>query len=136
MMLRSLTASIDRDAPRAARGPADVPVLELDRLSVAYDTPAGTACAVRDVSLAVGPGETLGIVGESGCGKSSLAYAVMGYLGDHGRITGGSIRLQGQELTRLGRSALRRLRGAKMAMVYQDPHTALNPTLAVGEQVA
>jgi len=136
MMLRSLTASIDRDAPRAARGPADVPVLELDHLSVAYDTPAGTACAVRDVSLAVGPGETLGIVGESGCGKSSLAYAVMGYLGDHGRITGGSIRLQGQELTRLGRSALRRLRGAKMAMVYQDPHTALNPTLAVGEQVA
>ncbi len=135
MTLRPLMTSIEPETPPTS-GSTERPVLALEHLSVAYTTRGGMVQAVRDVSLAIGPGETLGIVGESGCGKSSLAYAVMGYLGDYGRITAGSIRLQGQELTTLPRSALQRLRGARMAMVYQDPHTALNPALVVGEQVA
>src|SRR5919108_699914 len=112
------------------------PVLAITDLAVTYATSGGTVQAVRNISLAVHAGETLGIVGESGCGKSTLAYAIMGYLGENGRVAGGSIRLGGQELIGLPPSGLRRLRGARMAMVYQDPQTALNPALVVGEQVA
>src|ERR671923_2227115 len=112
------------------------PVLAITDLAVTYATSGGTVQAVRNISLAVHAGETLGIVGESGCGKSSLAYAVMGYLGENGRVAAGSIRLRGQDLLALAPGELRRLRGARMAMVYQDPQNALNPSIVVGEQVA
>ncbi|MCC7359509.1 MAG: ABC transporter ATP-binding protein [Anaerolineales bacterium] len=112
------------------------PVLEVERLSITYTTQAGRVPAVRDVSFSLAPGETLGLVGESGCGKSTLAFGLVNYLGRNGRVTGGDIRFQGQSL--LGRSpeALRRLRGDRIAMVYQDPQTALNPALRIGEQLA
>jgi ABC-type microcin C transport system duplicated ATPase subunit YejF len=115
-----------------AQAPRGRPVLEVDHLSVAYTTRGGTVQAVRDVSLVLPAGQTLGIVGESGCGKSTLAYAIMGYLGEQGRVTAGSIRLHGRELVGLPPAELRRLRGSRMAMVYQDPQTALNPSLVVG----
>lgn len=124
------------DIARQEGARAEPPVLAIDQLSVAYATREGLVEAVRDVSLRVNAGETLGIVGESGCGKSTLAYAVMGYLAENGQITAGSIRLRGRELIGLPPGELRRLRGARMAMVYQDPATALNPSMIVGAQVA
>ncbi|MGH2355849.1 MAG: dipeptide ABC transporter ATP-binding protein, partial [Chloroflexota bacterium] len=131
-----LTGAAQAASVDGARDPTRGPVLEVQHLSVDYATGAGTVEAVRDVSLSIQAGETLGIVGESGCGKSTLAFAVMGYLGENGHVSAGSIRLHGQELTGLPRAELRRLRGARMAMVYQDPQTALNPAIVVGEQVA
>ena len=113
-----------------------VPVLEVEHLSIAYATRAGLVPAVRDVSFSLAPGETLGLVGESGCGKSTVAFGLVSYLGPNGRVTGGDIRFQGQSL--LGRTpeALRQLRGDRIAMVYQDPQTSLNPALRIGEQLA
>ena len=133
---RAARPAIEPPAASGARRLAGPPVLELEHLGVTYATRIGTVEAVRGVSLAVRAGETLGIVGESGCGKSSLAYAVMGYLGENGRVAAGSIRLRGQDLLALAPGELRRLRGARMAMVYQDPQNALNPSIVVGEQVA
>jgi peptide/nickel transport system ATP-binding protein len=132
---RTLTAHVE-DTARQEGARTEPPVLAIDHLSVAYATREGLVEAVRDVSLRVNAGETLGIVGESGCGKSTLAYAVMGYLAENGQITAGSIRLRGRELLGLPPGELRRLRGARMAMVYQDPATALNPSMIVGDQVA
>jgi peptide/nickel transport system ATP-binding protein len=131
---------------KMARSPLDMvhsvhrepapPVLDVRNLSVSYITSAGDVQAVRDVSLTVQAGETMGIVGESGCGKSTLAFAVMGYLGENGNVTRGSIHLHDQDLVRLSPGELRALRGRRMAMVYQDPQTSLNPALVVGSQVA
>ena len=132
---RTLAKRAD-DAARREDTRAEPPVLVIDHLSVAYATREGLVKVVHDVSLHVHSGETLGIVGESGCGKSTLAYAVMGYLAENGQITAGSIRLRGRELIGLPPGELRRLRGARMAMVYQDPATALNPSMSVGVQVA
>jgi peptide/nickel transport system ATP-binding protein len=111
-------------------------VLEVRELSVAYRAAGGEVQAVRGVSLEVHGGETLALVGESGSGKTSLALAVMRYLDGNGRITGGTIRFRGEDLLGLSPAALRRLRGSRLAMVYQDPQTALNPAFPVGEQVA
>jgi peptide/nickel transport system ATP-binding protein len=111
-------------------------VLEARELSVAYATPAGVVHAVRGANLVVAAGETVALVGESGSGKSSLAFAVMRALDANGRVTHGSIRFQGDELLALGPAALQRVRGTRIAMVFQDPHTALTPTITVGEQVA
>jgi peptide/nickel transport system ATP-binding protein len=112
------------------------PVLALENLSVSYATRAGTLAAVRDVSLEVRPGEAYGLVGESGCGKSTLALAVMGYLGPTGRVEGGRILFRGEDLVGKSAGELRRIRGARIGMVYQDPLAALNPCLTVGEQLA
>jgi peptide/nickel transport system ATP-binding protein len=111
------------------------PVLSVKNLAVDYETRKGPVHAVRDVSFDIYPGQNLGLVGESGCGKSTVAFSVVNYLGRNGQITGGSILFKGQELR--GRSAeeLRRLRGADIAMVYQDPMSALNPTKRIGEQL-
>jgi len=111
-------------------------VLDVRDLSVAYCTQAGGVQAVRGVSLTVHAGETLALVGESGSGKTSLALAVMRYLDAGGRVTGGAIRFRGEDLLAMPPAALRELRGARLAMVYQDPQTALNPAFPVGEQVA
>ncbi len=112
-----------------------MPVLEVDNLAVAYKVRGGEVEAIQNISFAVERGETFGLVGESGCGKSTTAWAIVNFLGANGYVKRGSIKFQGQEL--LGRTAeeLRQLRGDQIAMVYQDPMQSLNPTMRLGDQM-
>ncbi len=105
-------------------------LLAIERLSVSF----GTVSALRDVSLAIEPGEIVGVAGESGCGKSTLGLAVMGLLPPTARVEG-RIALGEQSLTELRESELRRLRGRQMALIVQDPMTALDPCFSIGSQV-
>ena len=111
------------------------PLVKVDRLAVTFYTPQGTVRAVREASFEVQRGELVGLVGESGCGKSTTAFAMMGYLPGTAQMDG-SILFEGQDVAYMEGSELRRLRGNRMAMVYQDPATSLNPTMRVGPQVA
>ena len=110
-------------------------VLEVQNLSVVYRVPGGTLQAVRDVTLSVARGEVLGIMGESGCGKSTLAAAMINLLPPAARIGGGAVRLHGTDILRLDPAAQRALRGKSVAMVFQDPMTAFNPVLTIGQQL-
>jgi peptide/nickel transport system ATP-binding protein len=110
-------------------------VLAIDELCVVYRTRTGVIPAVTKVSLHIQAGECIGLVGESGCGKSTVALAIMQYLGPSGSIQQGSIRFQGRDLRRLQRRELQSLRGAQIAMVYQDPMAALHPSLTIGAQL-
>jgi peptide/nickel transport system ATP-binding protein len=112
------------------------PVLELDNVAVAYKVRKGEIEAVQNVSFEIYRGETHGIVGESGCGKSTCAWAVLNFLGANGYVKRGSIKFQGQELVGFSGEDLRRLRGDQIAMVYQDPMQALNPSLRLGDQMS
>ena len=112
-----------------------VPVLEVEDLTVAFPTDDGEVHAVRGVSYRVQPGEVLGIVGESGSGKSVTSMAVMGLLPKTARITG-SVRFRGQELLGLPDKQMRGVRGQKIAMIFQDPMTSLNPVYKIGFQLA
>jgi peptide/nickel transport system ATP-binding protein len=95
----------------------------------------GEIPAVVDFSLTVKPGETIGIVGESGCGKSTVAMAVMQYMGANGGIKSGSISFKGRDLTQLSEDELRRIRGSEIAMIYQEPFASLNPSLKISTQL-
>ncbi|PYM42248.1 MAG: peptide ABC transporter ATP-binding protein [Candidatus Rokuibacteriota bacterium] len=112
------------------------PLLEVENLSVAFDTDEGTVGAVDAIDLDVRRGEILGLVGESGSGKSVTALAVFRLIRPPGRIAGGSIRFDGRDLLALPEEEMRRIRGAQIAMVFQSPRTALNPVLPVGRQIA
>jgi oligopeptide/dipeptide ABC transporter ATP-binding protein len=109
-----------------------VPVLEVSGLEVSF----GPTRILRGVDLALNPGETLGVVGESGCGKSMTGFAIMGMLQRPGRVSAGSIRLEGRELVGLREKEMRRVRGKEIALVMQDPFTSLNPMMRVGDQIA
>ncbi len=111
------------------------PVVRVEHLGLAYETRAGDIHAVRDVSFVINRGETLGIVGESGCGKSTVAYGLVNYLGKNGKIVKGDIYFQGQSLVGRSSEDLRKLRGDQISMVYQDPMTSLNPVLRIGDQM-
>jgi peptide/nickel transport system ATP-binding protein len=111
------------------------PVLKLDEVAVAYKIRGGEIEAVQDVSFEIYRGETHGIVGESGCGKSTVAWAVLNFLGANGYVKRGNIKFQGQELVGVTGEELRRLRGDQIAMVYQDPMQALNPSMRLGDQM-
>ena len=111
-------------------------LLEIQNLSVSFDTPAGEVQAVRDVSLSLPEGKVLALVGESGCGKSVLCRSVMKLLPRTARIKSGSIVADGVDITGYGEREMRRLRGRLFAMVFQDPMTALNPVMPVGDQIA
>jgi peptide/nickel transport system ATP-binding protein len=115
---------------------APPPALAIEDLSVSFRVRGGDRRVVQGVSLAIGPGEAYGLVGESGCGKSTIAYATVGYLARNGRISGGRIAVAGRDLTQLGGDELRRLRAGAVSMVYQDPGRALNPSLKIGRQMA
>ena len=112
------------------------PLLELDNVTISYQRRRDLVDAVRNVSLVVQPGEAYGLVGESGCGKSTLAMAVLRYLPKNGLLTSGHVLFEGRDLFTLTASELRRIRGHRIAMVYQNPGSALNPTIRVGDQVA
>ncbi|WP_369404433.1 ABC transporter ATP-binding protein [Salidesulfovibrio brasiliensis] len=113
------------------------PILEIRDLTTSFASAKGVAKAVDTVSLSVMQGETLAIVGESGCGKSVLALSVMGLVPDPpGRITDGTIHFKGREVTAMTDDELREMRGNHVSMVFQEPMTALNPVFKVGEQIA
>ena len=109
--------------------------LEVSHLHTSFFTERGEVKAVQDVSMRIGKGQVVGVVGESGCGKSMAARSVMGLVKKPGRIVSGSILLEGQELTSLGEKELCKIRGRDMSMVFQEPMTSLNPTMRVGRQV-
>jgi len=113
----------------------DDAILRLDDLRVEFATPEGTVKAVNDVSLALRPGRTLAVTGESGAGKTSLGLAILNLLPHPGRIVAGHIYFQGSDLLSLSSEEMRRVRGRDIAMVFQDPATGLNPVLSVGQQV-
>ena len=115
--------------------PQAPPVLKLEDVAVAYKVRDGEIEAVQNVSFEIRRGETHGIVGESGCGKSTVAWAVVNFLGANGYVKRGSIKFQGQELVGVTGEELRRLRGDQIAMVYQDPMQALNPSMRLGDQL-
>ncbi|MGJ8545330.1 MAG: dipeptide ABC transporter ATP-binding protein [Sulfitobacter sp.] len=113
----------------------DGPILEIDKLSISFFTRLREIPAVMDFSASVMPGEALGLVGESGCGKSTVALGVMQDLGRNGRIVGGSIKFKGRDLGEMSDSELRGLRGSEIAMIYQEPMASLNPAMKIGKQL-
>ena len=112
------------------------PILSVRDLRVEIPTPTGTVHAVDGVSFDLHAGSSLGLVGESGCGTSMTLRAIPGLLPRPGRIAGGSVRFADLELTTLSESGLRRLRGSGIAMIFQEPMTALNPVMRIGQQIA
>ena len=117
-------------------GQPSPPVLEIRDLAVEFHTRRGALKAVDGVDCSIAPGRCLGIVGESGCGKSVTALAIMGLVDPPGRVVGGSVNFRGEDLRALDEDALLRLRGAELAMIFQEPMTSLNPVMTVGDQVA
>ena len=118
-----------------SKRPADGALLQVRDLATHFFTRTGVVKAVDGVSFDVAAGEIVGLVGESGSGKSMTGYSILGLVDAPGRIVRGSIRLEGRELTGLAESELRALRGNRMAMVFQDPMTTLNPVLSIGAQI-
>ena len=114
----------------------DTPALELRDVDVVYTVRGIDRPVLRGVSLEVGRGESYGLVGESGCGKSTAALAIVRYLARNGRVSGGSIAVAGRDVLPLRGGALRRYRAETVSMVYQNPGAALNPSIRVGAQVA
>ena len=113
-----------------------MPILKLKDVAISYETRYGDVEAVRQVSFEVHRATTFGVVGESGCGKSTVAFGIVDFLGPNGKIVDGSIKFQGRELVGRSESELRKLRGDQIAMVYQDPMQALNPSVTIGDQLA
>ena len=113
----------------------DGPILEIEGLSISFFTRLQEIPAVMDFSCVVQPGEAMGLVGESGCGKSTVALGVMQDLGVNGRIVGGSIRFKGRDLNAMSDVELRDIRGSEIAMIYQEPMASLNPAMKVGRQL-
>ena len=118
-----------------AKADYDGPILEIDKLSISFFTRLREIPAVMDFSASVMPGEALGLVGESGCGKSTVALGVMQDLGKNGRIVGGSIKFKGRDLGEMTQEELRAIRGSEIAMIYQEPMASLNPAMKIGKQL-
>ncbi|SLN10245.1 Glutathione import ATP-binding protein GsiA [Roseovarius litorisediminis] len=111
------------------------PILEIDKLSISFFTRLREIPAVMDFSAKVMPGEALGLVGESGCGKSTVALGVMQDLGVNGKVVGGSIKFKGRDLSAMSAEELRDIRGNEIAMIYQEPMASLNPAMKIGKQL-
>jgi peptide/nickel transport system ATP-binding protein len=112
------------------------PAIELEDLDVVYRVRGSDRRVLRGVTFTIGRGESYGLVGESGCGKTTAAFAIMRYLARNGRVSGGSIRVNGEDLLRMSQAEIRRLRSTTLSMVYQNPAAALNPSIRIGPQVA
>lgn len=113
----------------------DGPILEIDNLSISFFTRIGEIPAVMDFSCKVEKGKAVGLVGESGCGKSTVALGVMQDLGVNGKIVGGSIKFKGRELNTMSQEELRDIRGSEIAMIYQEPMASLNPAMKISKQL-
>ena len=111
------------------------PILSVEDLQVQFWTGRGTVHAVNGISFDIAPGETLGIVGESGCGKSVTSLALLGILPRAGRVTSGTATFGGRDLLKLNDEQLRTIRGREIGMIFQDPMTSLNPVLTIGKQI-
>jgi peptide/nickel transport system ATP-binding protein len=131
MQFATATETNTRPAAEAAKPP----VLELRNVSISYFVRAGQMKVVPNISFKLGQGEALGLVGESGCGKSTVAFAVMQYLGSVGRITDGQVLFEGRDLAKFSTAELRAIRGRRISMVYQDPMSSLNPVIPIGRQL-
>jgi len=114
---------------------AQSPILEIDNLNISFFVRAGEIPAVMDFSCKVMPGETMGLVGESGCGKSTVALGIMRDMGNRGKIVGGKIKFRGRDMGEMSEAELRDLRGSKISMIYQEPMASLNPAMKVGKQL-
>jgi peptide/nickel transport system ATP-binding protein len=110
-------------------------ILEVEHLKVEFPTRRGTLTALDDISFAIAPGEVLGVVGESGAGKSITGLSVIGLLEPPGRIAAGEVRLEGRRIDNLPQEELRKLRGRKIGVIFQDPLTSLNPLYTIGRQL-
>ena len=128
--------STDTDAAPPAITPVSTDALTVEHVDVAYQVRRREQAVLRDVSFRIGRGESFGLVGESGCGKSTMALAIVRYLARNGRVSAGSIAIDGQDVLAMNEGALRRLRASRVSMVYQEPGRALNPSILVGRQVA
>ena len=113
----------------------DGPILEIEDLSISFFTHAGEIPAVMNFHNSIMPGEAMGLVGESGCGKSTVAFGVMNDLGVNGRIVGGSIRFKGRDISKMSQKELQDIRGSEIAMIYQEPMASLNPAMKIGKQL-
>ncbi len=111
------------------------PLLDVRNLTVTFAGTHSTVTAVDDVSFHIAPGETLGLVGESGSGKSVTAFAILRLLQSPGRVTGGQIFFEGRDLLSLPERDMRQVRGARISLIFQEPMTALNPVMRVGDQI-
>ena len=129
------SAVLSAAANVAARDDVHAPVLQVEQLETHFSSRAGLVKAVNRVSFSIGRGKIMGLVGESGSGKSMTGYSIMGLIDPPGRVVGGSIRLNGQELRGLGGEAMRALRGNRIAMIFQDPMMTLNPVLRIDTQM-
>ena len=112
------------------------PLLDVQNLSVVFEGASQAVAAVNNVSFQIAPGETLGLVGESGSGKSVTAFAILQLLQPPGRVTGGRILFEGRDLLTLQERDMRQVRGARISLIFQEPMTALNPVMRVGDQIA
>ena len=110
--------------------------LDVENLEIAYRVRGKALAVVRDVSFRVGRGESYGLVGESGCGKSTIALGIVRYLARNGNVSGGKVEIDGRDVLAMNAGELRKLRQTTVSMVYQEPGRALNPTIKVGRQVA
>jgi peptide/nickel transport system ATP-binding protein len=123
------------DTPNPVPETYDGPILEIENLSISFFTRLREIPAVMDFSTTVMPGEAMGLVGESGCGKSTVALGVMQDLGVNGRIVGGTIKFKGRDLNAMSDDELRKIRGKEIAMIYQEPMASLNPAMKIGRQL-
>src|SRR5438270_4934431 len=111
------------------------PILAFEKARISFFLRAGEANVIPGLSFAIKPREALGLVGESGCGKSTVALAIMRYLGRAGRLTSGRVLFQGRDMAALDDAGLRAVRGRRIAMIYQDPMSSLNPVMTIGRQL-
>ncbi len=112
------------------------PLLDVHNLTTVFELPDGPVTAISGVSLSIGRGETLGLVGESGSGKTVTALSIMRLVPPPGRIAGGPVSFEGMDLLALPERAMRRVRGARISLIFQEPTIALNPVFTIGDQIA
>ncbi len=130
------TPAADSPSGAASAGDSPAPLLQVEGLRTGFDAGGRTLIAVDDVSFTLHEGETLGLVGESGSGKSVTAFSIMRLVQPPGRILGGRVLFKGRDLLAIDEAQMRHVRGADIALIFQEPSTALNPVFTIGDQIA